>query len=72
MPLTWQKLCTVCSSCSAERQQMGQRGRALVTERFSEEYVINQYLSYSGSAINHYSGSAINHYSGSAINRAAR
>ncbi len=32
----------------AERQRMGQRGRALVTQRFSEEYVINQYLSYCG------------------------
>ncbi len=29
----------------AERQRMGQRGRTLVTQRFSEEYVINQYLS---------------------------
>ncbi len=28
-----------------ERQQMGQRGRTLVTQRFSEQYVINQYLS---------------------------
>ena len=31
---------------SAERQRMGQRGRALVAQRFSEEYVINQYLYY--------------------------
>jgi glycosyltransferase involved in cell wall biosynthesis len=43
-----------------ERQQMGQRGRALVTQRFSEEYVINEYLSYCSSAINPHSGSAIN------------
>ena len=43
-----------------ERQQMGQRGRALVTQRFSEEYVINLYLSYCSSAINPHSGSAIN------------
>ncbi len=36
----------------AERQQMGERGRVLVTQRFSEEYVISQYLSYCSSAIN--------------------
>ena len=37
----------------AERQRMGQRGRLLVTQRFSEEYVINQYLSYCRGMINH-------------------
>lgn len=37
---------------AAERQRMGQRGRALVTQRFSEEYVINQYLFHCRGAIN--------------------
>ena len=36
----------------AERQRMGQHGRALVSQRFSEEYVINQYLSYCRNMIN--------------------
>jgi hypothetical protein len=30
----------------AERQQMGRHGRTLVSQRFSEEYVIDQYRTY--------------------------
>ena len=43
-----------------ERQRMGQRGRALVSQRFSEEYVTNQYLYYCRNMINHVS-TVINH-----------
>ena len=38
---------------ATERQRMGQRGRALVAQRFSEEYVINQYLYHCRNMINH-------------------
>ena len=39
------KMHCLAQMSSEERQEMGRRGRTMVTERFSEEYVIHQYLS---------------------------